>query len=346
MWYWKKYKGSSIFWYNHDNFKLNENFIKKQSHWLYNTFNSECFTTLGYELYWRKGYIITDDISVERYLNNFVNSLPEKATLYFENSSFPRTKLQLTPYKRTIKREKADFFVLEESAKIIDKDVEFVIFTDTVDIFAIQQEYLLSDFKGKLQNIYESNCTNIKFKGNLQLLYKGFLRFVIDEANSLKLFSEGLYTKPFILDNDLDKLVNQYLPDPDLNAIKTIYDMINSPDSATVKLGSTMATGFNISKWPLTFICLFCTSQEWNRSYNGSNLTLVKQLKNTLNIKGGYGLQSVASIIDSSDEKYSKEDIALAQDFVRTLPNLERFCKNKESFYLEGLPFIPDEYKH
>jgi hypothetical protein len=68
-------------------------------------------------------------------------------------------------------------------------------------------------------------------------------------------------------------------------------------------------------------------------------------MRSTLNIKYIYGLGSVASIIDASKEKYSKEDIALAQDFVRTLPELKIFCENSQPFYLEGLPFIPDEYK-
>lgn len=346
MWYWKKFKGSVIHWFSPSSFKQNIKWRQlKQPHWLYNSFSCYESNILGSDLYWNNGYVLSDNYSTEDYFNNFVTTIPENTTLYFEKSSFPRNKLKLGPYKRTIKKEKADYIVIEKAARVINKDVNFILFSDSYDIFAISEQSLSTYFNNDLNNIFTSNCVNNKFNGSLQVLYEGRLRFIIDDANTLKNFKDGLYNKPFIIDNDLDRIINQYLPDPDLNAIKSIYEMITSPDSATIKLGSTLAAGFNISKWPLTFLCLLGTNDEWIKSYNGGNLSVVSQMRSTLNIKYAYGLGSVASIIDASKEKYSKEDIALAQDFVRTLPELKIFCKNSQPFYLEGLPFIPDEYK-
>ena len=347
MWYWKKFKGSVIHWFSPSSFKQNIKWRQlKQPHWLYNSFSYYESNSLGSDLYWDNGYVLSDNYSTEDYFNNFVTTIPENTTLYFEKSSFPRNKLKLGPYKRTIKKEKADYIVIEKAARVINKDVNFILFSDSYDIFAISEQFLSTYFNNDINNIFTSNCVNNKFNGPLQVLYEGKLRFIIDDANTLKNFKDGLYAKPFIIDNDLDRIINQYLPDPDLNAVKSIYEMITSPDSATIKLGATLAAGFNISKWPLTFMCLLGTNNEWTKSYNGANLSVVSQMRSTLNIKYAYGLRSVASIIDASKETYSKEDIALAQDFVRTLPELKTFCKNNQSFYLEGLPFIPDEYKH
>lgn len=347
MWTWKRTKGSIVYWFNNDTFTRNQNYQENNMLLMYKCFSDTGTSKdIGFNLYYKNGYILTSEYDVLPYAGNFVKTLPEKATLYFEGSSFPRNKLDLSPYKRTIKLEKADFIVTEVSAEVTCLDVLYVIFTDTIDIFAIPYVYFAIDFGEDLNNIYKSNYIVNRFKDKLQMLYKGYIKFVVDKTDSLKKFNEGYYQKPFILDTDLDKIVNQYLPDPDLNAILTIHEMLNSSDSATIKLGSIMVSGFNISKWPLTFICLLDSSLNWNKTENGGTLGVVKQVKNTLGIHGGFGLYSIANIIDSTKQKYSKEDMALAQDFVRTLPNLKEFCENKQSFYLENLPFIPDEYKH
>ena len=49
--------------------------------------------------------------------------------------------------------------------------------------------------------------------------------------------------------------------------------------------------------------------------------------------------------------KYAKrktvkeEDIALAKEYARTLPEIKPFCETKDEYYLDTIPFIPDEYK-
>jgi hypothetical protein len=62
------------------------------------------------------------------------------------------------------------------------------------------------------------------------------------------MFKEKVYTKPFILDTSLDSIVNQVLPDPDLRSLISIRELLNSSDKTTIKLGASLASGFNISK--------------------------------------------------------------------------------------------------
>ena len=65
----------------------------------------------------------------------------------------------------------------------------------------------------------------------------------------------------------------------------------------------------------------------------------------SLKLRGGWSLHTTVNLISDLKETYSEEDISLAKDFARTLPEVKHFCKGKDLFYLEQIPFIPDEYK-
>lgn len=339
---WKSNNGYNIYWFKPDWYK--ENIIRKNKGlWLRRAFHSWSNFTKHYE----NGYILPYDVNVDNYLNNFITSIPEKATLYFDKSSkFPRTKISLTNCKRCTKLEKADFIVINNIAEIYNITDIYYIFTNGVDLFAITWNDFDTYFNNDLQKLQETKLVGLSFHCPLKLVYSGKLKLIFDESDVLKLFNENKYKVPFILDKDLTKIVNSTLPDPTLTEICTINEMLNSSDNSIIKLGALMAASFNINKWPLTFRVLLQNSPKWKRPENGGNTIVIKQLSETLNIEFNHGgLDHVSWLIQSIKEVYSEEDIELAKSFVKTLPELERFCKIYEGFYLDTLPFIPDEYK-
>ena len=123
--------------------------------------------------------------------------------------------------------------------------------------------------------------------------------------------------------------------------------MLQSPDSSIIKLASAMVGGYNISKWPLTFRVLLVTEPSWTHSYNGGNSVIVKQIKETLNITyASRSLNYITNYIQSKDEVYSLEDIKLAQELVRRIPEMKKWISRLQPFYLDTMPFVPDEYKN
>lgn len=343
MYSWKNTKGDIIYFYNHDHFKWN--FLRTNS-WKYCCFSdwwTERWSDAG-----KAGYIATEDFDIQNYANNFIQNLPENAVLYFDkNSNFPRAKLSITDYKRTIKPENANAIVLGSSATVKCINEIYHIFTDAVNIFAIKDEWFKLDFNSKFDDMksYE-NILNIKFHDNLRLIYSGPIKIVNDPTDTIKMFNDKKYDKPFILDECLDKIVNQYLPDPDLKSLLSIKEMLYSSDRNMIKLGAIMAAGFNISKWPLTFRVLLGLNTNWIKPENGGNTVTIKQMQDSLKVESKCGGKwYLASLIQSLKENYSEQDILLSQDLVRTFPDVKDFCKMSQKFYLDALPFIPDEYK-
>lgn len=279
----------------------------------------------------------------DTYLNNFINTLPLKAKLYFDSSSeFPRTKLHLSEYKKVLSCDKADAIVLKQLPVIKPCNLPYCIFTDQENIYAITDEKFNEFFNCDL-NVLEENVDlfNMKFQNKLSLIYRGMLEAVMDPADTFEKFNNHIYNKPFILDNDLDYIINNTLIDPDLDSIKNIYEMLNSPDINTVKLGALMAAGFNVNKWRLTFTLVLGLNLQWQKISS----VVLKQLYKTLDFKHNYSsLYNLCDTILSQNIKYNDEDIKLAKEFARTIPEIKAFCSKQPFYYSDSLPFIPDEY--
>ena len=347
MYRWKSNKGYPIYWFSKDNYAYNNRKSSKES------YTCVCFGQ--YCIDWRgitnwNGYIIGEDFNILDYAANFVDELPENPVLYFdESSNFPRTKLKAANYKRTLDAKKANAIVLGQSAEVKCIDIIYHIFTDSTEIFSISNDCFHEYFYGDWEILESNKKLGLTFQGHLKPIYSGTIKVVFDKTETLKMFNDGFYSKPFILDTSLDNIVNQELPDPDLQSLIAIREMLNSPDSTTIKLGASLAAGFNVSKWPLTFRTLLELDLSWTKAMNGGNAVVIKQMQNTLKI-GPYsyygGWWVLANHIQALKEDYSEEDIRLAQDFARTIPDIKKFCESRQSFYLDCLPFVPDEYKH
>lgn len=200
-------------------------------------------------------YILPGKNYFYEYFDKFYTDISGCSYLYFDKSSkFPRTKLTVTNMKRTIKPQKADFIVLKDKAKVVVTSDTYHIFTDSLDIFIIDDCAFDKYFQRDL-NILQHATLGIKFIGALKMIYSGQITIVCDPDDTIKKFVE-LNDKRFIVDSDLNRLVNEYLPDPTLDELLAIKDMINSSDRNIIKLGALMASGYNINKWLLTFQCL------------------------------------------------------------------------------------------
>ena len=344
MYTWKSNKGEPLFFFVSKNYEYN---VSKSRSW-----TSVCFSqyiTVENIFNYEGWFFIEADYNVENYFSNFITKLPDKPIFYFDESSkFPRTKLNFVGYKRCIKPEKANVIVIQNVAQVKTTSEEYIIFTDSEQLFGISASDFIKYFNGDFNNM-KANQSSIgyDFKDKLLCLYSGRLKGILDPTETIKKFNNNTYKKPFILDNELDRIVNENLPDPDLDSLLTIKDMINSTDRSVVKLGANMAAGFNLTKWPLTFRVLLGTSGNWAQTYYGGNSVVIKQMWNTLKFKRvGLGFYCVCSLIDSLKETYSKEDIRLAQELATRIPGLEDWCKKNQRFYLDDIPFIPDEYKN
>lgn len=344
MYRWNSNKGYTIRWYNHNNYVRNCSKSGTDS-WTMSVFTT--WWTENWDLAHANGFVATEDFDITKYASNFIKNIPKKAILYFDKSSkFPRAKLDLVDYKKCLKPEKADAIVLGKCAEVkCIKDV-YHIFTDSFDVFAIKDTWLQKDFNNDWNRLENDKHYGIKFGDKLKILYSGSIQLVCDEYDTIKMFNDEKYCKPFIIDTTLDKIINSILPDPDLQSIKAIHEMLQSTDVSTVRLGALMASGFNINNWLLTFTTLLTIDNAW-LSQEVGNIVALEQLKNTLNIKYRYGGLDAATLqILGSKNNYTEEDINLIQSFIRTIPEVvEEFLKDKPNFYISSIPFIPDEYK-
>ena len=340
MYYWKGYNGYRVFWYNHKNYINNKDHTIAGSgtHTVFSAWWSNEIQLNSYS-----GYILGNNYDVSEYNNNFITSLPQNPILYFDkNTPFPRVKLELASIKRTLKPEKADAIVLHEKAQIVISNDSYTIFTDTVYIYAINNRWFKKDFNNNLDLLINDRNLGFEFHGPTSVLFCGRLLVIQDKTDTLKKFNNHEYNKPFILTNDLDRIVNENLPDLDLQAMNAIYEMLISTDLSIVKLGATMVSTFNVNKWILSTTILMYQDVSWFHC----NSTAVKQLRRTLGLKRyTSGWWSIASEVQTNREEYNQEDILLAQEFVKGKPGFKEFCEQNKGFYLDFLPYIPDEYK-
>lgn len=343
MYTWNSVNGNLIHWYKCNSYR--ENIFRSQKNmWIYRCFN-EWTAPVQCGLY-RKGFIVPETFETDKYLNNFITELPEKAILFFDKSSkFPRNKIIVSEYKRVIKPEKASVVVIGQQAEVINIDDTYCIFTDGTEIFGIMYDDLQRDFDGDLRKLHNNTVLGLTIK-QTSVLYFGKLKCIYDDTETIKKFNDQIYTQPFILDNDLDKIINTNLSDPILQELVTISEMLQSSDNSIVKMGILMVSGYNLNKWLLTFRVLMGYNTNWTDPYNGGNSVNGKQIWNTLGLHSRYGgLHNISSLILAANDSYLDEDVALAKEFTKTLPTIKSFCEKNQRFYLDTLPFIPDEYK-
>ena len=59
----------------------------------------------------------------------------------------------------------------------------------------------------------------------------------------------------------------------------------------------------------------------------------------------GWGITKNLLYIQEFNQIYSEEDISLAKEVAKYIPNLKDALKSYQPFFIDTLLFIPDEYK-
>lgn len=75
-------------------------------------------------------------------------------------------------------------------------------------------------------------------------------------------YLDGQYTKPFVTDVQLDKIICEMCPEPTYEEFNSVLDMLNSEDASVVQLGVKMLTGYNVEKYKLSMRLILLTRRN------------------------------------------------------------------------------------
>lgn len=302
-----------------------------------------------YESSWHSGMISGGYLYPKHDLSNIdnlkVQTINPESKLYFDpGSGFPRFKLGLTDNKRCIKVPKADYIVTSGDVDYSITPDHYVVLKDSKGVYIIDLDDWNTWFGGRL-NICKSQMNGFHdFEQDLQVIYSGKIQSYGKKSLYLARYAEGIYTVPFITDNDLDKICCGMCPEPTYDEFLSIIDMLNSDDASVVQLGVKMLAGYNVDKYRLSFRMILCTRRnwfEWSR-----NLVACKQLIDTLQI-GRYDIYdnfvSGCNRIARPGETYSAEDIAIAKKLAYKFikEDVQKYVNNY--YFSRDYQWLPDE---
>lgn len=272
----------------------------------------------SYDILEVKNYYFSQDTIIEltntkRTLNKTpISSIPDNGVLYFDKScTFPRYKLEGTDYTRCIKIEKADYI-------IISKNIENNVYRDwrTYTVF----EYGDKLYIGEGSSEKHKYLLSIQYPGN-KIIYTGF---ICAYKKDCQLLLQNI-NKPIIIDEDLDKKINNLLPTLTEDDCQQIVSMMSSLDGSTVDLGIKLLTSFNISATPFTAKTILCLNNNWvNR--NVANQVAVETMLATLKLDKNQARYAMRALLSDSTN-YSDADKNLAQCILK--PSLEGYLKER-----------------
>lgn len=214
----------------------------------------------------------------KKYLEKRVTTIPEDSTLYFDKSSeFPRMKLQNTKFKRCVKLDKADYIV-------VSKDIGCSDYTRKGSLFEWRGKYILVEDYAKSELSRYGNPDQVVLKAfpDSKKVYDGTITDYTLKGQYPILYTTGEYTKPFIYDDDLNKIVDKSFDGITDEDLITVAGMLKSPDNDTVNLGLQMLAGFNVSSCPGLVTFILQSYPRWTQCYKSTVLT--DNLLNTLKI--------------------------------------------------------------
>lgn len=191
-------------------------------------------------------------------------TLTTNGTLFFgKSSTFPRFKLGESGFKRCIKVDKADNVVIGNivgdswGTMEFYEDEEYVYYIS--DLLNMSSYQLDNSFKNRTKKL-QFSADPIKYIINHHLFYgsnftpcyKGEItNFNKDCGEDVVNILNGTY-KNLVMDNEVDKAVNNTFDTITAEDLKGICDMLDSPDQTTQGLGLKMLFGYNIQDTPLT----------------------------------------------------------------------------------------------
>lgn len=189
-------------------------------------------------------------------------TLTQNGTLFFgKSSTFPRFKLGDSGFKRCIKVDKADNVVVGSITGTNYGQLEF--YEDEEHIYEVSnlRANYISDrsFRDaskraafKLDPIKYVKDHHLFYGANFTPCYQGEITsFNKDCGEDVVNILNGTY-KNLIMDNEVDKAVNNTFDTITAEDLKGICDMLDSPDQTTQGLGLKMLFGYNVQDTPLT----------------------------------------------------------------------------------------------
>lgn len=205
---------------------------------------------------------------------NTVKTIKDNAVLMFDKSSkFPRFKLEQTSYKRCIKEAKADYIVVN-----IDKSPR----SSYIKLWETKDAFYYSYWKGETADLASAlsiPVTMITAYGDTRI-YPDLTKHQIAYMNLLN----NKYSKPVILDDDLNKIVdsqNQALTQDDVDQIMA---MLQSSDNETAGLALKLLTNYNVMATPCTVRYMLITTHHNWRWCNAKTSVSVKNMIDTLDL--------------------------------------------------------------
>lgn len=238
---------------------------------------------------------------------------PESKLCFDPGSGFPRFKLALSDSKRCIKVDKADCIVVSGDNDVKISEYSWYVLEDDNTVYFITEDNW-NNYFGGFTSFKNMLMPYVNFEGNLSLTYTGVIASYTKESLYLAKYADGIYTKPFITDKELDKIICKMCPEPTYDEFESILEMLNSEDASIVQLGVKMITGYNVDKYKLSMRLILCTRLNWY--LYTKNTVGTQQLMQTLGLTQ-YQIKEDFSdgvrTIQRKNEVYEAVDVAIAK---------------------------------
>lgn len=282
---------------------------------------------------------ITNDID-----SKFTSSIKDAANLYFyKQSKFPRFKLQETDYKRVIKQDKADYFVVPQKTKV-DYFGDYYVCENDCAIFLIKDNFISifadNDFD-KFLKVLEKIDNRANF--DAKPTYFGPI-YRTKEANSFMFdLIEKFPNTKAITDKDMDNIVCKKFQAMTENDLNTILPMLKSNDKETVGLGLKLVANMNILETPyLVFALLSETYNNWCYSPAKTSVAVNQMLKTLDFCWSNYGrpIYKYGNIYNKVKKTTSKEPTKEEIELIR-----KYFVDKQEMAYVNQYCSVSDELK-
>lgn len=252
------------------------------------------------------------------------------STLYFDKScTFPRYKLEGTNFKRCIKIDKADYI-------IIPKNFKYWNFNTSNYKYKIEEEKRIYLFG---QDAYDLIPDKSEF--NIELFEQ--TDYVYTDTRDIGYLVHNIlnvYNKPFILEEDLDRLISEtHLEKLDADTVNSIYEMMSSKDADSVELGCKLLSSFNVfDKSLTTSLLLFLTQDNWFCNKGSKSVAFKSMLQSLHYADHGYRFIELVfqshQISNAEDRELSKLLIEpwLRKEMIRVIGTSLDSCPYKINF--------------
>lgn len=247
-----------------------------------------------------ENYIKSSDLKNITTNTKFEINIPTNSTLYFTKSSkIPRVQLQNTELKRCIKKEKADYLVINTDFPTTYSRMEFYETDDAI--------YIISDWR-----ISSSNLQTFLGK-HVDWIREAVYSISKDSAETINLILENKYK--LVTDSEVNKIIDSAGPTITKDDLNSIISMLNGDDDV-VGLGLKTLAQFNIDATPLTIKTMLMLNTKWAHNQAKTQIE-VKNLLSKLNLPSYGSFRFPHDFYYSfKNKQYSDYDKELAKDLI------------------------------